>query len=70
MKKSNLEFFSRYLNLSQRFFIYSDFDSAHLLTVTGLQFLDSPHHEKFRSVENFKLSCMVSELKAIIFIYF
>ncbi len=52
-------------------FIFSDFsDSAHLFTVTGLQFLDSPEHKKFRSVEIFKLSCMVSEIKAIILIYF
>jgi hypothetical protein len=44
VNKSNLEFVSRYLNLSQRYwsFNFSDFfDSAHLLTVTDVLFLDS-----------------------------
>jgi hypothetical protein len=49
------------------------FDSSHLFTVTGLQFLDSAwystDHKKFKSVEIFKLSFTVSEIKAIIFIY-
>ena len=48
------------------------FNSAHFLwfKVDQILTLHSFEHVEFRSVEIFKLTCMVSELQAFIFLYF
>jgi hypothetical protein len=75
LKKSNLEFFLDILICHKDIgvFIFPIFLTVHIylqLQVCNFWTVHSPEHKKFRSVEIFKLSCMISEIKAIIFIYF
>ncbi len=73
MKKLNLKFFY-ILNPHKDIgvLIYFDFLTVHIylqLQVCNFRTVHSPDYKKFRSVEIFKLSCMVSEIKAIIFFF-